>query len=50
MILTQWLFKVAYEIAATPLTYLIVGYLKRSDRVDAFDYNINLNPLRVFET
>src|SRR5207237_1521694 len=27
-ILTQWTIKVLYEVAATPLTYLVVGYLK----------------------
>jgi len=50
LIVTQWLFKVAYEIAATPLTYLIVGYLKRRERIDTYDYQVSLNPFRVFDT
>ena len=25
----QWIVKILYESAATPLTYLVVGYLKR---------------------
>ena len=49
IILTQWLFKVAHEILATPLTYLIVGYLKRIDHVDSYDHGVNLNPLRIFD-
>lgn len=49
LILAQWLFKVAYETAATPLTYLIVGSLKRRERLDTFDYETNLNPLRLFD-
>lgn len=49
LILAQWLFKVVYEVAATPLTYLIVGSLKRRERIDTFDYDTNLNPLRVFD-
>ena len=50
LVLTQWLFKVTYEILATPLTYLIVGSLKRREQIDTFDYDTNLNPLRVFDT
>jgi hypothetical protein len=33
-IVTQWLFKVMYEVVATPLTYGIVGWLKRVEGVD----------------
>jgi len=47
---TQWLFKVAYETVATPLTYAIVGFLKRRDQIDSYDYDVKLNPLRVFDT
>ena len=39
-----YLAKVLYEGAATPLTYLIVGALKRAEAVDAFDENIDFNP------
>jgi hypothetical protein len=46
-ILSQWLFKVAYEIAATPLTYLVVNFLKRKEGVDYYDRETNFNPLRV---
>jgi queuosine precursor transporter len=44
-ILTTWAIKVAYETLATPLTYAIVGYLKRRERVDAFDVGVDFNPL-----
>lgn len=50
LIVTQWLFKVIYEILVTPLTYLIVGALKRREKIDTFDFDVNLNPLRVFDT
>jgi uncharacterized integral membrane protein (TIGR00697 family) len=43
-ILTQWIFKVAYEIIATPLTYVIVGFLKRQEGTDVYDYEANFNP------
>ena len=44
MILTQYIFKVGYELFALPLTYLITGYLKKVDKVDYYDYKTNFNP------
>jgi uncharacterized integral membrane protein (TIGR00697 family) len=44
-IVTQWIIKVAYEVLATPLTYLVVGYLKRAEGVDVYDRQTNFNPL-----
>ncbi len=43
-IVTQALVKSAYEALATPLTYLVVGALKRADGVDAYDRGIRFNP------
>jgi hypothetical protein len=43
----QWLAKVAYEAAATPLTYAAVGWLKARDGVDAFDEGTDFNPIRL---
>ena len=43
-IVTTWAIKVAYEVAATPLTYLIVNGLKRRERRDAFDVGVELSP------
>ena len=37
-------FKVIYEVIATPLTYLVVGWLKRAEGVDAFDLGTNFSP------
>jgi queuosine precursor transporter len=44
-ILAQWLVKCAYEIVATPLTYAVVGFLKRVEGVDTFDRGISFSPL-----
>ncbi len=44
-IVTQWLFKVAYEALATPLTYGVVGFLKRREQLDVYDRDTSLNPL-----
>ena len=47
MILSHWLVKTAYEAVATPLTYGVVGYLKRKEGIDVYDYGTDFNPLRV---
>jgi uncharacterized integral membrane protein (TIGR00697 family) len=44
-IVTQWLVKSAYEAAATPLTYAVVGYLKRTEGRDADDRDTRFSPL-----
>ncbi len=48
-IITQWLAKTAYEVLATPLTYLVVNWLKRVERVDVYDHGTPLNPFLVAE-
>jgi hypothetical protein len=35
---------VVVEVLATPVTYLVVGWLKRTETVDAFDKRTNFNP------
>jgi uncharacterized integral membrane protein (TIGR00697 family) len=44
MIVSSYLVKVAVEVVGTPLTYLVVGWLKRVEGVDAFDRRTNFNP------
>lgn len=44
-ILTQWLVKSAYEALATPVTYLVVGWLKRVEAVDVFDRDTRFSPI-----
>ena len=43
----NYLFKVSYEALATPLTYAIVGALKRAEREDFYDRGTNFNPFRL---
>jgi queuosine precursor transporter len=47
IILTQWLFKSAYEAVATPVTYAVVNYLKRVEQVDHYDRHTDFNPFRL---
>jgi uncharacterized integral membrane protein (TIGR00697 family) len=44
-IVTQWLFKTAYEVAATPLTYAVVTWLKRKEGLDVYDERTNFSPV-----
>ncbi len=46
IIIYHWWTKVAIEVIATPLTYLIVGDLKKRENIDTFDYKTNFNPFR----
>jgi uncharacterized integral membrane protein (TIGR00697 family) len=46
-IATAYILKVAYEVLATPLTYLVVHFLKRAEQSDAFDAHTNFNPFRL---
>jgi len=39
-----YLFKVLYEAVATPITYAIVGFLKREEGVDVYDEGTDFNP------
>lgn len=49
IIWSGYLFKVGYEIIATPLTYFIVGWLKKAEGIDVYDRGINYNPFRFSE-
>jgi len=48
-IFTQWLVKSGYEAVATPLTYIVVNFLKRKEGIDVFDYDTKFNPLLLSE-
>ena len=45
MILFQYLFKVAYEILFTPVTYGIVKWLKKKEGIDTYDYDVKYSPI-----
>lgn len=44
MIATSYLLKVGYEILATPMTYVVIYWLKRVEGADVFDRHENFNP------
>ncbi|MDE3105325.1 MAG: queuosine precursor transporter [Acidobacteriota bacterium] len=44
MIVSSYLLKVAYEVLATPVTYVVINSLKRAERSDPFDRHESFNP------
>jgi len=48
-ILAQWLTKSAYEAAVTPITYIVVNFLKKKEGMDVFDYDTKFNPLLIMK-
>ena len=44
-VVVQWLAKSVYEAVVTPLTYVVVTFLKRKEGVDVYDRDTNFNPL-----
>ncbi len=42
--LTQWLIKVVWEVLLTPVTYAVVGWLKRKEGVEVFDAGTDFSP------
>lgn len=46
-VLSQWFIKTAYEVLATPLTYLVVNVLKKAEGEDHYDLETNFNPFQM---
>ena len=44
IMLVQFVSKVAVEVMLTPLTYAVVGWLKRAEKEDYYDTNTDFNP------
>lgn len=46
VMVTNWGMKVAWEAALTPVTYVVVGALKRREGVDVFDEGTDFSPFQ----
>lgn len=44
VVLSQWLIKTAWEALLTPVTYQVVGFLKRREGVEVFDTHTDFSP------
>lgn len=47
LILSGYLGKVIYETVMTPATYAVVGFLKRKEHVDTYDYGTDFSPFHI---
>lgn len=45
--ITNYIFKVGIEVVMTPVTYLIVNILKKSESIDSFDLKTDFNPFKL---
>lgn len=46
VMVTNWGLKVLWEVVLTPVTYVVVGWLKRKEGVDLFDEGTNFTPFK----
>jgi queuosine precursor transporter len=49
LIFNHWITKVGIEIVFTPLTYVVVNWLKRKEGIDTFDEKTRFNPFSFAE-
>jgi uncharacterized integral membrane protein (TIGR00697 family) len=47
IIISNYIFKCSIEILLTPLTYKIVGFLKKKEKVDVYDFGERYNPFKI---
>ncbi len=45
LMVAQYIFKVTYEVVATPLTYLVVFKIKKIEGIDVYDHGERYNPI-----
>ncbi|MFH1587860.1 MAG: queuosine precursor transporter [Candidatus Diapherotrites archaeon] len=46
VMVSNYVFKVGIEVMLTPITYLVVGFLKKKEQVDVYDYKTDFNPFK----
>lgn len=47
LIASNYIFKVGIEVLLTPVTYKVVGFLKKKEEVDTYDTNTKWNPFKI---
>jgi uncharacterized integral membrane protein (TIGR00697 family) len=47
ILVSNYIFKCGFEAVATPVTYKIVGFLKRTEQIDYYDIGTNFNPFAI---
>lgn len=46
VMLSQFVLKVSWEVLLTPLTYVVVGFLKRREGIDVYDEGTDFSPFK----
>ena len=46
VLFTQWALKVGWEVLLTPVTYAVVGWLKRREGIDVYDRGTDFTPFK----
>jgi uncharacterized integral membrane protein (TIGR00697 family) len=49
IIISNYVFKVGFEAILTPVTYKVVGFLKKRENVDYYDYDTSFNPFKFYK-
>ncbi|RKF23541.1 VUT family protein [Altericroceibacterium spongiae] len=44
VVISQWLIKTGWEVVLTPVTYCVIGFLKRREGVEIFDDDTDFSP------
>ena len=47
MIVSQTLFKIAYEVILLPVSLWLISWLKRNEHLNHYDYETNFNPFKL---
>jgi uncharacterized integral membrane protein (TIGR00697 family) len=47
IVISNYIFKVGVEVLFTPATYWVVGFLKRREQEDYYDYQTDFNPFKL---
>jgi uncharacterized PurR-regulated membrane protein YhhQ (DUF165 family) len=45
--ISNYFLKVGWEVVMTPFTYIVVGFLKRAEQEDYYDYHTNFTPFSI---
>jgi uncharacterized PurR-regulated membrane protein YhhQ (DUF165 family) len=47
VMISNYIIKVLWEAVITPVTYQVVGFLKRAEQEDYFDYETDFTPFSI---
>ncbi len=47
LVVTNYIFKVGIEVIMTPITIIIINWLKKAENEDYYDHNTQFNPFRI---